>query len=174
MKRLKRVLFLILALVFLFESWLWDTTGSVIEKLITKLPLQPLKHWVAERVSALNPWATLFVFIIPAVVLFPLKLLAMWLMTKGQVLLGLGLVIIAKCIGFGVSSFLFHVCKPQLLQLSWVRIVYHALVRWKELATAYLAPYTRKACTIIDEIKKKMPRGRVLRLIKKWRKKIKN
>jgi hypothetical protein len=170
MKKIKRGLFLLLALVFLFESWLWDVTGAVVERIVARIPMDRLRHWLTARIEPLPPVGTLCIFLIPAIFLFPMKLAAMWLITQGKVLLGITMVVLAKCIGFGVSSFLFHVCKPKLMQLAWVRWVYHTLISWKEKAIAFIAPYKRYTSRVKQRMLQKLPKGRMLTRMKRIRK----
>ena len=71
------------ALIFVVESWLWDRLERVVERCVALIPLQAFKEWIGRQVEELSPPATLIVFAVPAALLFPLKLLAIWFMSSG-------------------------------------------------------------------------------------------
>jgi hypothetical protein len=55
MRRLLRPLLILLALVFLFEAWLWRWLAPVVAWLVAHLPLRRLKAAIAARIDALPP-----------------------------------------------------------------------------------------------------------------------
>lgn len=81
MRRLFKPLWVLLAVIFLIEAWLWDHLEPVVERVVARISLRAFKHWLAEKIAALSPALTLIVFVVPAILLFPLKLLALWLLT---------------------------------------------------------------------------------------------
>lgn len=164
-RAIKRALLLILAVLFLFESWLWRVTGAAVAWLVARLPLEDFKGWVTRHIEPLSPWLTLGVFIIPALVLLPLNLLAGWLLAGGRVLAGVLVAILAKCIGLGVTSFLFALCKPKLLELGWLRWLYEHCLYWYTKAKAMTAPYMRVIRGVVHRLRARLPRGTFLRRI---------
>lgn len=140
MRRLMRPFWFLLALAFMAEAWLWDHLGPVVGRLVQALPLAALKRRTEALVAALPPHATLLVFAIPALLLFPFKLAALWLLGKGQLLAGALAFLAAKTIGLGVTAFLFEVCRPKLLQIGWFARLYGLMLRLKAWAAAQIAP----------------------------------
>ena len=59
MHRLLRPLLILIALVFLFEAWLWRRLAPLVAWTITRIPLRRLKAAIAVRIDALPPAATL-------------------------------------------------------------------------------------------------------------------
>jgi hypothetical protein len=53
MRRLLRPLWVLLALIFLFEAWLWDRVEPIIARVVALIPLPRLKAWLADRVEHL-------------------------------------------------------------------------------------------------------------------------
>ena len=80
MRRLTHPLLVLLAIIFLIEAWLWRHLDQLDETIVAWFPLRPVKAWVAGFVRKLPPAATLIVFAVPAVVLFPLKFVGLWLL----------------------------------------------------------------------------------------------
>ena len=68
--------------------------------------------------ARLPPWLTLFVFVIPALVLFPFKLLGLWLLGTGHPLLGVATFFAAKTAGVGCAAFLFEIATAGL-EFGW-------------------------------------------------------
>ena len=77
LRRLLQPIWVLLAVVFLIEAWLWDHLEPVVAWVVAKIPLRAFKHWLAERVDTLSPAMTLVVFIVPVLPLFPLKLVGL-------------------------------------------------------------------------------------------------
>src|ERR1700731_4418254 len=102
MRRLIRVFWVILALIFLLEAWLWSKLEPVVAFIVALLPLRAIKAKVAGWIEGLPPSATLVVFVVPAAVLFPIKISALWLFHHGHWLAGCGVLVFAKLAGLGV------------------------------------------------------------------------
>src|SRR3954469_3510418 len=91
-RRITRVLAWPLALLILFEEWGWDPLQQAMARLALLLRLR----WVGERIERLPPYAALALFLLPSVLLIPVKLAALWLIGDGHAVLGTVLVIAAK------------------------------------------------------------------------------
>ena len=142
-KKYKRPLLITLAVIFLFESWLWDTTGRAVAWLIRTLPLERIAIAFHSKMDTLTPVQTLGIFVIPLAILFPLKFVALYMLTQGSIFSGIATIIFAKLAGFGVTSFLFTVCKPKILQVRWVKWTYEHCLVWRHKAHELAKPYTR-------------------------------
>src|SRR5258708_8760612 len=80
LRRVLRPFLILLALLFLLEAWLWTRLEPIVAWTVGLIPLQGLKSRIAAAIERLSPAATLIVFAIPFVVLFPLKFLEFWLL----------------------------------------------------------------------------------------------
>ena len=78
MRRWLRPLWVFLALLFLLEAWLWDHLEPLVARVVNLIPWGRLKIWLAQLIRDLPPWATLIVFVIPFIVLLPLKFLEVY------------------------------------------------------------------------------------------------
>ena len=168
-KVVKRAFLLFLALIFLFESWLWKETGRFIGWIIKKIPLDHAKRFITHHVKELSPIATLGVFIIPALILLPLKVTAVWLLAKGYFVAGLSTVVLAKALGLGISSFLFSLCKTRLLELRWVRYIYEKCVHLYDNARHIVTPYMNAIKQQFSTIYKLLPNSPVRRRLSRMR-----
>ena len=114
--RLVRGLMLGLAAMVLFlEEWGWRPLTAWAARL-AKWP--PIARLEARIVGMQSRWA-LVLFLVPAVLLFPVKLLARWLIHAGSTALGLSVIVAAKVLGTALVGRLFILTEPQLMQIAW-------------------------------------------------------
>ena len=67
-----------LAVLFLVEAWLWDHLEPVVARVVGLIPWQGVKSALVRLIARLSPEATLIVFVVPFIVLLPLKFLEVW------------------------------------------------------------------------------------------------
>ena len=121
MRRLFKPLWVLLAVIFLIEAWLWDHLEPIVERVVARIPLRAFKHWLAEKIDTLSPAMTLIVFVVPAILLFPLKLVGLWLLAHEYWVSAITMMVFAKFLGLGVTAFIFDVTRPKLLEMQMVR-----------------------------------------------------
>src|SRR6202521_5737720 len=109
LRRLLQPIWVLLAVIFLIEAWLWDHLEPVVARVVALIPLRAFKHWLAERVDTLSPAMTLIVFFAPVIPLFPLKLVGLWLLTHEYWVSAFATIILTKFLGVGVAAFVFDV-----------------------------------------------------------------
>jgi hypothetical protein len=123
-----------LALLILFEEWGWQPLQQAVAWLGARLGLQ----WLESRIRALPPYAALAVFLLPSLMLLPVKLLALWLIGNGHVVLGTAVIVAAKIAGTAVVARLFTLTQPALMRLGWFARLYGRWTAWKEALLAYV------------------------------------
>ena len=112
------------ALFFLLEEWLWRHLTAFL-LWIERLP--PLR-WVDARLAALPPAIALVAICAPTLLLFPVKLFALWLLGTGHMWAGLGLGLAAKILSTALVARIFFACRPQLLRMPWFARLYDRLM----------------------------------------------
>jgi hypothetical protein len=140
MRRLLQPVWFLLALIFLVEAWLWDHLQPVVARVVAWIPLREIKAWIAEKIEHLSPPLTLIVFLIPAALLFPLKVAGLWLLAHHYWFSAMAVVVFAKLLGVGVAAFIFDVTRPKLLQMAWFKWVYETVLMIRAKAHALVAP----------------------------------
>jgi hypothetical protein len=170
-RRLLQPVWVLLAVIFLIEAWLWDHLEPIVARVVELIPLRAFKHWLAERVDTLSPAMTLVVFVVPVIPLFPLKLIGFWLLTHEYWLSAIATIVFAKFLGVGVAAFVFDVTRPKLLEMHWFETLYEFVIELRARATAVVEPVKRRILEIL--------RGdgdgwssRMLRLIQRFRKSV--
>jgi hypothetical protein len=123
--RLLRALLLVLAALVLFiEEWGWRPLTAFVARL-AKWP--PLARFEA-LVRAAPPRIALLLFLAPAVALFPIKLLALWILSRGHAVLGITVIVVAKLLGTAIVGRLFILTESQLMRFAWFA---QALMWWR-------------------------------------------
>ena len=102
-----------------------------------------------RAIEQLPPYPTLLVFLVPVILLFPIKLLGLWMLAHGSWLGAMAALAVAKVVSMGVTAFIFEVTRPKLLQLPWFRWLYEQMLVW-----------LAKAHALVDPIKARMRAGR--------------
>lgn len=118
-----------LALLVLFYDWGWETLSHVFDWLAKR----PLWRAMENAIRRLPPWGAMLLFALPTVLLFPVKLAALWLIAQGKGTLGVIVIIGAKLVGTAVVARLFNLTQPALMKLRWFAAIYHWFIPWKDL-----------------------------------------
>lgn len=140
MKRLKRIAYLFAAGVFLVEAWLWDVLYALIIRLLSYLHIEKIRIVLIRALEPLPASMCVFVFIIPVLLILPLKILAVWLFVHRHFWLGIGTFLLAKLVGLGIAAFLFETCKGKLLALRWFSWLYYKILAIKTWSHRQVAP----------------------------------
>jgi hypothetical protein len=103
------------ALLLLLEEWCWDVGA----RLGAGLADWPLLMAVEARVRLLPPWGALCLFVLPGLLLLPVKLLALMAIAHGHAISGVATIVIAKLGGAAVVARLYALTLPTLLAVGW-------------------------------------------------------
>jgi uncharacterized membrane protein len=125
---LRRAFEALLALLILFEEWGWEP----LKRAMARLMQLPGLRWVERAIVALPPWAALLVFLLPTLMLLPLKLAAFWLMAHAQKSAGVAVVVAAKLVGTALVARLVQLTQPALMTLGWFARFYNGWMLWKQ------------------------------------------
>src|SRR5271156_6903214 len=171
LRRLLQPLWVLLAIIFLIEAWLWDHLEPIVAWAVSAIPLRTFKQWLADRVDTLSPAMTLIVFIVPVLPLFPLKLVGLWLLTHEYWMSAVFTILFAKLLGVGVTAFVFDVTRPKLLEMGWFEKLYDFIISLRAKATDLVDPIKRR---ILESLRGDGDRwsSRLLRLIQRFRKSV--
>jgi len=109
----------LLALAFVvlwIEEWGWRPLSAW----FARLGRWPPVAWLEVRIQGASPPVALVLFLVPALLLFPAKLAALWLIHEGETMLGVAVLLVAKVLGTALVGRLFVLCEPQLMQFGWI------------------------------------------------------
>jgi hypothetical protein len=128
-RRLFEILF---ALVLIFEEWGWRPLAAA----LARLARFPIVARIESTITALPPYGALGVFLLPSLLILPLKLLALFLIATGHALSAALLFVGAKIAGTAILARLFMLTQPKLMQIGWFARLYNWLMPWKDRAFA--------------------------------------
>jgi hypothetical protein len=171
LRRLLQPVWVLLAIVFLIEAWLWDHLEPIVARVVAIIPLARFKQWLTERIDALPPAMTLIVFAVPIIPLFPLKLVGLYLLTHEYWLSGVSTFLFAKMLGVGVTAFVFDVTRDKLMEMHWFERLYGFVLKLRAKAAELVDPVKRRIRELISGNGEGWS-SRTLRLIQRFRKSV--
>jgi hypothetical protein len=117
-----------LALILLFEEWGWRPLAAALAWFAR------FKLWARAElfIAGLPPYGALAALALPTSVLFPLKLLSIYLLSNGQIFAAGLLFVGAKIASTALIARLFLLTKPALMQIAWFAAVYNWIMPWKD------------------------------------------
>lgn len=118
----------IAALILLFEEWGWRPLAAGLARLARYRFWARIELWIA----GLPPYAAVAVFAAPSLLLFPVKISALWLLAEGHILTAGALLAAAKVVSTALVARIFMLTKPALMQLEWFAWAYNKFIPWKE------------------------------------------
>jgi hypothetical protein len=121
----------VVALVLLIEEWCWDLGARLGAVLAARLARWP---WVAAaeaRVRALPPHGALGLFVLPGLILLPVKLLAVIAIARGHAAAGIATIAAAKLGGAAVVARLYTLTLPTLLAVRRFALCHAWFMRLK-------------------------------------------
>jgi hypothetical protein len=123
---MKKILLNVLAVFLLIEEWLWDALVKLGSRLSVWLHLQRFDHWLLMA----SPAIAMTVFLMPVVLIAPVKLIAFWLIAHGQVIQGIVLLLATKLSATLLISHIFSLTRSKLMTFVWFAFFYTTITRW--------------------------------------------
>jgi len=118
-----------IAALFLFvEEWIWDH----LRDFMAWIARAPAIRWMEGRIAALPPYGAMAFFLLPGLILLPVKISAVWLATHGHPVYAACVFLAAKIVGTAVAARMFTLCRPSLLTVGWFLRLYNWFGRLKD------------------------------------------
>ena len=130
----RRTLEALLAVIIAFEEWGWKPLAALLASIAHLAPIA----WIERLIQRLPPYGALAVFVVPAIVLVPLKLLALFLIATGHTISAALLFIGAKVVGTAIVARLFHLTEAQLVRIPWCKRALDIVMPWKDELVAWV------------------------------------
>lgn len=141
---------IVLALVILFEEWGWRPLVAMLDRLAR------FKVWARMEllIAGLPPYGALLALAVPTSLLFPLKLVSVYLLAQGHLVTAALLFVGAKIASTALIARLFLLTKPALMRIGWFAAAFDWLMPWKdalfaEIRASWVWRYGRMAKTRI-------------------------
>jgi hypothetical protein len=134
-RRLLRGVFAVVAALWLvLEEWVWDGLVAL-TKWVARLPVF---RGLEARIQRLGPKAAMAAFVVPWLLMLPIKVLGLWLFGTGRFWAGVVVFVVGKLVGTAVLARLFTLTRPALLQIGWFRRLYEGFTRLRDRVYAYV------------------------------------
>lgn len=139
----------IAAAVLLFEEWFWAASTRAIARLSSIIHLSVLESWIRRR----TPAQALMLFVVPILVIYPFKAVALVALARGDLALGGAAFVAAKLAATAVFARLYELTEPALLHVGWVRVAKSRFLAVRAYLHTWLneRPSYRRARALIRE-----------------------
>lgn len=134
------LLLTIAALWFLFEEFGWHPLAAWLGRFARWSPWARME----SRIARAPPRLALVLFMLPATLLLPVKLMALHLIQSDRPVAGLAVILVAKVVGTALGGRLFVLVRPQLMHIrrfarlmAWWRYVRQRARRVLRWSTAW-------------------------------------
>ncbi len=127
-KLLRTVFAVLLVPLLLFEEWRWEPLAALAARL-ARLPL-----WARAEawLRGLPPWGALLAFLLPVLLLLPVKVLALFLFSHGHAGSGVAVLVAAKLAGTAVVARIFQLVEGTLMRIPLFARWYPRWKAWKD------------------------------------------
>lgn len=144
---LTAVLLWVAAAVLLFEEWFWARSNWAMARLAVIAHLTAVGDWIRRR----PPTQALALFVVPVLVIYPFKVLALVAFARGDFAVGGAAFVGAKLAATAVFARLYRLTEPAIVRFAWICSARNGFMRVRASLHAWLeaqAPY-RRARTMI-------------------------
>jgi hypothetical protein len=150
--RLLTPLVLLVGVVVVLEEAFWRA-GMWIGGWVARLPLARLFE---AAIVALPPWAALCAFILPGLLLIPVKLLALFAIANGHAATGVTTFVVAKLAGAALVARIYTLSLPKLLLLPWFARWHTPVIAFKtrHLDRMRATRFWRRMCLTLDDMRR--------------------
>lgn len=129
MRRIKKALWVLVALAFLLEAWLWERLAPLLAWAAGLAPWVRMRVRIVAALERLPPWAALLLFAVPFLIVEPMKLVALWILAQGRITAAIVTFAVAQLAAAGVSVFLFDALRPKLMSIGWFAMLWGQVIR---------------------------------------------
>jgi len=114
--------------LLLFEEWGWEPLAA----LMARLARLPLWARLENQLRQLPPWGALLAFFVPVLLLLPVKVLALFLFSRGHAATALTVLVLAKLVGTAIVARIFQLVERPLMRIPWFARWYPRWKAWKD------------------------------------------
>ncbi len=85
---------------------------------------------VEEVIAGLGPYSTLTLFLVPLIILEPVKPVGIYLIASRQLVLGIIVIVAGELLKIAIVERIFHLSRPKLLTIPAFASVYNFVMHW--------------------------------------------
>ena len=122
----KPVVVVVAAIYFVIDGLIL----AALRPLLRRILHLRLFRWMERWIESLGPYATLAVFLIPLVLLEPVKPVGAYLIASGHFVSGSSALVLAEVLKILIVERVFHVGRPKLMTIKAFAWTYDHVVGW--------------------------------------------
>ena len=103
---------------------------SILKPLLRKIANLKLFKFIAPWIASLGPYPTLALFVVPLVLLEPIKPLSAYLAASGHITLGVLAVIFGEILKIAIVERIFHIGRDKLMTIKAFAWIYNLASEW--------------------------------------------
>jgi len=146
-----RPLILLLALVFLFETWVWDSAVAVLGWIARRIPWQRVRRAIKDFINKLPAFVAVLLFGVPVVAMESGSAMAVVFVALGHVMMGALLYGLMKLLGVTLIAVIYDLTQEKLMSLAWFAWLHGKFERLHDIARAFVEPYRQLAVAKLRE-----------------------
>jgi hypothetical protein len=144
-KRPSRLAALPLALIFLFETWVWDKLVALARFVADRLPWAQFRDAARAFIDRMPAIFAVLLFGIPLLVSEGGAFVSVVMMATGHVFMGMALYAGMKIFGLLLVPVIFEITRDKLLALPWFAWAYEKFEALHAMARRFVEPYKQAA-----------------------------
>jgi hypothetical protein len=144
-KRPSRLAALPLAIVFLFETWIWGRLVALARLLSAWIPWERFRDAARRTVNRAPSIFAVMLFGVPLLVSEFGAFISVVMMATGHVFAGMALYVAMKIFGLFLVPVIFEITREKLLALPWFAYGYAMFELLHGMASRFVAPYREAA-----------------------------
>jgi hypothetical protein len=150
-KRPSRLIALPLAIVFLFETWVWRKLVAVASAIAALLPWEAFRDSARRVLGRLPAIFSVLLFGIPLAVSEGGAFVSVVMMATGHVVMGMTLYVAMKIFGLFLVPIIFEITREKLLSLPWFAYLYEKFEALHAAVRRFVEPYKLAARQMLRE-----------------------
>lgn len=159
---------LLLAVAFLFETWIWDRLVAASQWISDRIPWAAFRERARARFKKWPAIVSVLVFGLPFLIVEGGTTVSVILIALGHVVTGCVLYVFLKLALLTVVTVVFDLTKDKLMTLPWFVFLYEKLLALHQYASRIVAPYRESAMRTLRKLRSRY-RALWLRVVSQWR-----
>jgi|SRR3954470_6032472 hypothetical protein len=127
LKRLATPIVLVFAIAYFVIDALFV---SIIRPILAHLERLPVFARIDRWIRTLGPYPSLALFLVPVILLEPVKPVGLYLIAEEHFISGVTLIVLGEILKITVVERLFHINKDKLLSIRAFALVYFFVMKW--------------------------------------------
>jgi hypothetical protein len=144
-RRISRPFLLALALIFLFETWIWNSLSWGLGWIARRIPWARIKRGAQDFINRMPAAFAVLLFGVPVVVMELGSFFSVVAIALGHVVLGCICYALLKLLGVSLIAVIYDLTQQKLMTLGWFVWLYGKFERLHHLAHEFVAPYRDSA-----------------------------